>query len=229
MNDLEFTILMPCLNEEKTVAACVEKAAGWLKRSGYTGEVLIVDNGSTDASAENARAAGARVVSEQRRGYGSALIRGIREARGKYIIMGDCDCSYDFSNLDPFADKLHEGYDLVMGNRFKGGIAKGAMPFSHKIGAPCLSFVAKVRYGVPVNDFHSGLRAFDTAMARTLRLRCPGREFATELVARFKKAGARMCEVPITLSPDGRDGKPHLNTIRDGFRHLHFILSPLDK
>lgn len=229
MNDLEFTILMPCLNEEKTVAACVEKAAGWLKRSGYTGEVLIVDNGSTDASAENARAAGARVVSEQRRGYGSALIRGIREARGKYIIMGDCDCSYDFSNLDPFADKLHAGYDLVMGNRFKGGIAKGAMPFSHKIGAPCLSFVAKVRYGVPVNDFHSGLRAFDTAMARTLRLRCPGMEFATELVARFKKAGARMCEVPITLSPDGRDGKPHLNTIRDGFRHLHFILSPLDK
>ena len=229
MNELEFTILMPCLNEEKTVAACVSSARGWLERTGYTGEVLVVDNGSTDASAANAQRAGARVVPEQRKGYGSALIRGISEARGRYIIMGDCDCSYDFTKLDGFADKLHQGYDLVMGNRFKGGIAKGAMPFSHKIGAPCLSFVAKVRYGVPVGDFHSGLRAFDTAMARTLGLRCPGMEFATELVARFKKAGARMCEVPITLSPDGRDGKGHLNTIRDGFRHLRFILSPLEK
>ena len=229
MTDLEFTILMPCLNEEKTVATCVKMARGWLARTGYTGEVLVVDNNSTDNSAQNAQKAGARVVAESKRGYGSALIRGIHEAQGQYIIMGDCDCSYDFSKLDGFADRLHQGYDLVMGNRFKGGIAKGAMPFSHKIGAPCLSFVAKIRYGVPVGDFHSGLRAFDAAKARQLDLRCPGMEFATELVARFKKAGARMCEVPITLSPDGRDGKGHLQTIGDGFRHLRFILSPLEK
>ena len=227
MTPLTYTILMPCLNEEATVSFCVEEALGWLRSRGFSGEVLVVDNGSTDRSAALAEKAGARVVREEEKGYGSALMRGIREAGGQYTIMGDCDRSYDFAHLDGFDEKLQEGYSLVMGNRFKGGIQKGAMPFSHKLGVPCLSLLAKLRYGVPVNDFHSGLRAFRTEAAQSLSLRCPGMEFATELVAKFRKAGYKMCEVPIILRPDGRTGKGHLNTIRDGFRHLKFILSPL--
>lgn len=222
---MELTILMPCLNECETVSFCVEQAVDFLRKSGISGEVLVADNGSTDGSAELARKAGARITVVPEKGYGAALIGGINAAQGKYIIMGDCDKSYDFSRLDGFVERLREGYPLVMGCRLDN-IAPGAMPFSHKyIGVPVLSFLGRVRYHTDIRDFHCGLRGFDREKALALGLSCTGMEFATEIIAKFARSGADIAEIPVTLSPDGRSGKSHLRTFRDGWRHLRYIFS----
>ncbi|MCI5578073.1 MAG: glycosyltransferase family 2 protein [Oscillospiraceae bacterium] len=223
MDEVELTILMPCLNEQQTVAQCVRQARQFLSESGVHGEVLIADNGSTDNSAELAREAGARVVSVTERGYGNALIGGIKAAHGKYVIMGDCDLSYDFLHLDSFIEKLREGYPLVMGCRLDN-IAPGAMPFSHRyIGVPVLSFLGRLRFHTKVRDFHCGLRGFDREKALALGLSCGGMEFATEIIGKFALSGAQIAEISVTLSPDGRGRKSHLRTIRDGMRHIRYI------
>lgn len=222
---MELTILMPCLNEERTLASCIARAQGFLDRSGIAGEVLVSDNGSTDRSREVASAAGARIVPAPQRGYGAALIAGVEAARGRYVIMGDADGSYDFSALDAFVAALRNGADLVMGNRFRGGIAPGAMPPLHRyLGNPVLSFVGRLFFRSRIGDFHCGLRGFSRDAIRNLRLVSPGMEFATEMVAKASLAGLRVQEVPTTLSPDGRDRPPHLRTWRDGWRHLLFML-----
>ena len=221
----ELTILMPCLNEAATVGSCVAKARGFLERAGIDGEVLIADNGSDDGSRMLAERAGARVIEVARRGYGAALTAGIRAARGRAIIMGDADDSYDFTRLDGFVAKLREGYPLVMGNRFRGGIEKGAMPWLHRyVGNPVLSFVGRLFFGASVRDFHCGLRAFDREAVNALNLRATGMEFASELVVKASLAGWRIAEVPTTLHPDGRGRPPHLRSWRDGWRHLRFLL-----
>lgn len=221
---IELTVLMPCLNEERSLAFCIEKANARIRELGISAEILIADNGSTDRSREIAVACGARVITVSEKGYGAALRGGISEAKGKYIIMGDCDGSYDFSRIGDFLEKLREGNALVIGNRFQGGIEKGAMPFSHKLGVPFLSTVARWRYRVPVGDFHCGLRGFDRERALALKLTHSGMEFATEIIARFAESGASVCEIPTVLRRDKRGGKSHLRTIRDGCRHLKFIL-----
>ncbi len=223
--DLELTILMPCLNEAETIAVCIEKAMGFLKRSNIKGEVLIGDNGSTDGSQAIATGLGARVVAVPTRGYGAALLGGIAAARGKYIIMGDADDSYDFSKLELFVEKLREGNELVMGNRFQGGIAKGAMPPLHRlVGNPVLSWIGRVLFHIPVGDFHCGMRGFNTASMRKLGLVTSGMEFASEMVIRSSLEGLKMAEVPATLAVDGRSRAPHLKTWRDGWRHLKLLL-----
>jgi len=223
--DLELTILMPCLNEAETLAVCIQKAQGFLKRTGIRGEVLIADNGSTDGSQKIAADLGARVVPVPRRGYGAALIGGIEAARGTYAIFGDADDSYDFENLDPFVDALRTGKDIVMGNRFRGGIAQGAMPFLHRyLGNPGLTAIGRLLFRVPAGDFHCGLRGFNTARIRALGLNATGMEFASEFVVRAALAGYSISEVPTTLKPDGRSRPPHLRTWRDGWRHLRFLL-----
>ena len=222
---LELTILMPCLNEAETIASCVKKAASYLARSRLRGEVLIADNGSTDGSQEIAQGLGARVVPISERGYGAALIGGIEAARGHFVIMGDADDSYDFSQLDGFVAKLREGNDLVMGNRFKGGIAPGAMPPLHRwLGNPVLSFIGRIFFKAELGDFHCGLRGFNTRVIRDLKLRSRGMEFASEMVVRCRLARMRIAEVPTTLKKDGRSRRPHLRTWRDGWRHLRFLL-----
>lgn len=222
---VELTILMPCLNEAETLATCIQKAMGYLAQSGVVGEVLIADNGSSDGSQEIARGLGARVIDVPEKGYGAALIAGIAGARGRYVIMGDSDDSYDFSALDPFIKKLRDGYDLVMGNRFKGGIAPGAMPPLHRyLGNPVLSTIGRVFFGGPIRDFHCGLRGFSRAAIAALDLRAPGMEFASEMVVKATMRGLRITEVPTTLSPDGRSRPPHLRSWRDGWRHLRFLL-----
>ncbi|MFN6267306.1 MAG: glycosyltransferase family 2 protein [Alphaproteobacteria bacterium] len=222
---VELTILMPCLNEAETLATCIQKAMGYLARSGVVGEVLIADNGSTDGSQEIARGLGARVIDVPEKGYGAALIAGIVGAQGRFVIMGDSDDSYDFSALDPFITKLRDGYDLVMGNRFKGGIAPGAMPPLHRyLGNPVLSTIGRVFFGGPIRDFHCGLRGFLRAAIAALDLRAPGMEFASEMVVKATMRGLRITEVPTTLSPDGRSRPPHLRSWRDGWRHLRFLL-----
>jgi hypothetical protein len=222
---MELTILMPCLNEAATVARCVAKARGFLERAGIAGEVLVADNGSDDGSAALAERAGARVVHVAERGYGAALSAGIAAARGRYVIMGDADESYDFSRLEAFVDKLREGWPLVMGNRFQGGIEPGAMPALHRyLGNPVLSFIGRLFFGAPIGDFHCGLRGFDRDAVRALDLRTPGMEFASELVVKAALAGWRIAEVPTVLHPDGRGRPPHLRRWRDGWRHLRFLL-----
>ena len=221
----ELTILMPCLNEAATVGGCIAKARGFLERTGIEGEVLIADNGSNDGSRQLAERAGARVVDAPTRGYGAALAAGIAAARGRYVIMGDADDSYDFSQLDGFVARLREGHPLVMGNRFRGGIRAGAMPLLHRyLGNPVLSFVGRLLFHTRVGDFHCGLRGFDREAMRSLHLRTTGMEFASELVVKAALAGWRIAEVPTTLSPDGRGRPPHLRTWRDGWRHLRFLL-----
>jgi hypothetical protein len=222
---LELTILMPCLNEAETLAVCIDKARGFLERSGVKGEVLIADNGSTDGSQAIAEAHGARVIPVPERGYGAALIGGTAAARGKYVIMGDADDSYDFENLDAMVAKLRDGADLVMGNRFKGGIKKGAMPPLHRyLGNPVLSFIGRLFYQIPVGDFHCGLRGFSRQSMLDLKLKSPGMEFASEMVVKAALHKLDIVEVPTTLSPDGRSRPPHLKTWRDGWRHLKFLL-----
>lgn len=221
----ELTVLMPCLNEARTVAECVLTARQFLAHSGVTGEVLVADNGSTDDSRKLARLAGARVIHVPRRGYGAALQAGINAARGRYVIMGDADASYDFSALQAFVASLRTGADLVIGNRFRGGIAPGAMPALHRyVGNPVLSFVGRLFFRARIGDFHCGLRGFSREAIERLALVSPGMEFASEMVAKAALAGLRIEEVPTTLRPDGRDRAPHLRTWRDGWRHLRFLL-----
>jgi len=221
----ELTILMPCLNEAETVAACVRDAQEFLQNANIEGEVLVADNGSIDGSAEIAEKAGARVISVQEKGYGSALMGGIEAARGQYIIMGDADRSYNFRELTPFVEKLNDGNDLVMGNRFKGGIEKGAMPFSHKfIGNPILSAIGRLFFKSPIGDFHCGLRGFAKSSILRMDLRTTGMEFASEMVVKATQMRMRITEVPTTLSPAGRSRSPHLRTWQDGWRHLRFMM-----
>lgn len=216
---------MPCLNEARTVGRCVQAARAFIARAGVKGEVLVADNGSDDGSPALAQAAGARVVHVARRGYGAALQAGIEAAQGRFVVMGDADDSYDFSQLDAFLERLRAGADLVMGNRFRGGIAPGAMPALHRyLGNPVLSFVGRLFFRVPIGDFHCGLRGFSREAVRRLALVTPGMEFASEMVAKAALAGLRIEEVPTTLRPDGRDRPPHLRTWRDGWRHLRFLL-----
>jgi glycosyltransferase involved in cell wall biosynthesis len=222
---VELTILMPCLNEAETLGVCIEKAQGFLARSGVSGEVLISDNGSTDGSQEIATRLGARVTNAPRRGYGAALINGIDNARGRYITMGDADDSYDFENLGPFVERLRGGADLVMGNRFKGGIAPGAMPPLHKyLGNPVLSGIGQLFFRPNIGDFHCGLRGFNRERIRALDLQTTGMEFASEMVVKASLARYRIEEVPTTLKKDGRSRPPHLRSWHDGWRHLRFLL-----
>ena len=220
------SIIMPCLNEEKTLGICIEKALGSLKEMGIDGEVLIADNGSTDNSVNIAKSLGARVINIERKGYGSALMGGIDNAAYSYVLMGDADDSYDFSNIKIFVDKLDEGYELVMGNRFKGGIEKGAMPFSHRyIGNPILSGIARMFFRIKdIGDFHCGMRAFRKESIDKIGLCTTGMEFASEMVVKAVLFGLKMTEVPCKLYPDGRDRPPHLRSIPDGLRHLEFLL-----
>ena len=223
--EIELTILLPCLNEAETLAVCIDKAMGFLERSGVVGEVLIADNGSSDGSQLIAEEHGARVVAIPERGYGAALIGGIQAARGRFVIMGDADDSYDLENLDLMVERLRGGDDLVMGNRFKGGIKKGAMPFLHRyLGNPVLSFLGRLLFGIPVGDFHCGLRGFSREAAMKLKLKSTGMEFASEMIVKAAFHKLQMAEVPTTLSPDGRSRAPHLRTWRDGWRHLKFLL-----
>jgi glycosyltransferase involved in cell wall biosynthesis len=223
--ECELTILMPCLNESETIVACIEKANVYLKRAGVVGEILIADNGSTDGSQALAEAHGARVVAISRKGYGSALIGGIRAARGQYVIMGDSDDSYDFSELDEFVAKLREGFDLVMGNRFKGGIKPGAMPPLHRyLGNPVLTAIGRLFFPSPCGDFHCGLRGFNRNAILKLGLQSEGMEFASEMVVKASIRRLRITEVPTVLWPDGRSRPPHLRSWRDGWRHLRFLL-----
>jgi glycosyltransferase involved in cell wall biosynthesis len=224
-DSVELTIVMPCLNEAETLERCIVKAKGYLERTGIAGEIVIGDNGSTDGSQEIARKAGARVVDVPRRGYGAALMGAIEAARGKYVIMGDSDDSYDFSNLDLYVEKLREGYDLVMGNRFKGGVQPGAMPFLHKyLGNPVLSFIGRLFFKSDIGDFHCGLRGFRQDIVARLGLQTTGMEFASEMVVKSTLFDFKIAEVPTTLAPDGRTRPPHLRTWRDGWRHLRFLL-----
>ena len=225
MKDIELTILMPCLNEEETIGICIEKAMRFLKKNKIKGEVLISDNGSTDNSIKIAKSLGARVVNALEKGYGSALIEGSKKAYGKYVIMGDSDDSYDFLHLEEFVKKLRKGYDLVIGNRFKGGIEKGAMPFSHRyIGNPILSFIGRLFFHSKIKDFHCGLRGYNREKILSLNLNCSGMEYASEMIVKAELKELKIAEVSTTLKKDGRSKKPHLRTFRDGYRHLSFLL-----
>ena len=216
---------MPCLNEAATVGLCIGKALLFLEEEKISGEVVIADNGSTDGSPDLAANAGARVVQVTARGYGNALRGGIQAAHGKYIIMGDADCSYDFLNLKSFIDRLRDGFDLVMGNRFKGGIAPGAMPFLHKhLGNPVLTRIGRLFFRNNCGDFHCGLRGFSKDAFLKMDLQTTGMEFASEIVVKASLYGMRIAEVPTTLSLDGRNRPPHLRSWRDGWRHLRFLL-----
>ncbi len=223
---VELSIVMPCLNEAETLAVCIEKANRFLAESGVVGEVVIADNGSTDGSQKIATDLGARVVAVPVRGYGAALQAGIVASRGTFVAMADSDDSYDFLGLMPFVAKLRDGHDLVMGNRFQGGIAPGAMPPLHRyLGNPVLSFVGRLFYPSQIGDFHCGLRAFRRGAILGLGLKTTGMEFASEMVVKATLANLRVAEVPTTLSPDGRSRPPHLRSWRDGWRHLKFLLT----
>jgi glycosyltransferase involved in cell wall biosynthesis len=226
MIPIELSIVMPCLNEASTVGICIRKASEFLARAGVSGEIVIGDNGSIDNSAEVAALHGARVVSVPRRGYGSAIIHATRAARGRYVIVGDSDGSYCFGTLDPFVEKLRAGCDLVVGNRFAGGIQPGAMPWKNRyLGNPVLSGIGRLLFRCPVRDLHCGLRGFSRAAFRRMSLRTRGMEFAAEMVIEATLAGMRVAEVPVTLHRDGRSRPSHLCPWRDGWRHLHYMFS----
>lgn len=224
-DEVELSIVMPCLNERETIAACIDAARSFIDRTGIAAEIVVADNGSSDGSVALAEKSGARVVAVAERGYGAALIGGIAAARGRYVVIGDADLSYDFSRLDAFLAALRRGHDLVMGNRFRGGIAPGAMPFLHRyVGNPALSLIGRLFFRVPIGDFHCGLRGFHRRRILDLGLFTGGMEFASEMVVRAALAGYSVVEVPTTLARDGRSRPPHLRTWRDGWRHLRFLL-----
>lgn len=219
----DVSIVMPCLNEEASIATCVTKARRWLERSGLSGEVIVVDNGSRDGSVRQAVRAGARVVRETRRGYGSALLRGVAESHSRYVIMGDADDTYDYTNLDPFIEALENGADIVVGNRYKGGIAPGAMTWSHRrIGTPVITFLLRLCSGARLGDSQCGLRAFTRVAFERLEMNTPGMEFASEMILKAARKGLRLVEVPVPYYP--RVGEAKLRTFRDGWRHLRFLL-----
>lgn len=221
----ELSVVLPCLNEAETLAVCIKKAQSFFEREKVDGEVIIADNGSTDGSQQIALSLGATVIDVPQKGYGSALRGGIEAANGKYIIMGDADDSYDFTNLMPYLLKLREGNDLVMGNRFKGGIKKGAMPFLHRyLGNPVLSFIGRLFFKSDIGDFHCGLRGFSKEAYYKMELKTTGMEFASEMIVKASLKDLKIAEVPTILSPDGRSRPPHLNTWRDGWRHLRFLV-----
>ncbi len=222
---VELSIVMPCLNEAETLAACIQKAQLAIERGALAAEIIVADNGSTDGSQVIAKELGARVVSVDRKGYGSALIGGINAARGRFVIMGDADDSYDFTAIAPMLETLRGGSDLVVGNRFAGGIEPGAMPWSHRwVGNPILSLISRVFFHTPVGDAHCGLRGFRKDAYERMKLRATGMEFASEMVIKASLKGMRIAEVPVKLRPDGRSRPPHLRTWRDGWRHLRFML-----
>jgi glycosyltransferase involved in cell wall biosynthesis len=226
---VDVSVVLPCLNEAETLATCIEKAREGLRAAGVEGEIVVADNGSTDGSREIAKGLGVRVVEIAERGYGSTLMGGIAAARGRWIVMGDADDSYDFREIPRFVAKLAQGADLVQGCRLPSGggrVLPGAMPPLHRWwGNPMFSRMARVWFGAPIHDIHCGLRAFSKALVERLDLRCTGMEFASEMVIKATLAGARITETPITLHPDGRHSRaPHLRTFRDGWRHLRFFL-----
>lgn len=222
---MELTILMPCLNEEETIRKCVVKAQCALESNDIDGEILIADNGSIDSSPTIAKSLGARVIHVVEKGYGKAIRAGIEQAKGKYVIMGDSDDSYDFTDILPFINRLRDGYDLVMGNRFKGGIERNAMPFLHKyLGNPILSFIGRLFFKINIGDFHCGLRGFNRSSIMDIGLCSSGMEFASEMIVKSSLNNLKIAEVPIKLYPDGRSGRSHLRTWRDGWRHLRFLL-----
>ncbi len=225
--DLDLTIVMPCLNEAETIVACVEKAKRGIEAAGVSGEVLVADNGSTDGSIELAETHGARVERVTAKGYGNALRGGIEAARGRWVLMGDADDSYDFGEAPLFVGKLREGHDLVMGCRLPAGggtIMPGAMPWKNRwLGNPVLSFIGRLFFRTPIRDFHCGLRAFSRTAYERMELKTTGMEFASEMVMKASLFGMKMAEVPITLHPDGRSRPPHLRPWRDGWRHLRFM------
>jgi glycosyltransferase involved in cell wall biosynthesis len=222
---VEVSIVMPCLDEAETLAKCIGHAQSAVMKGGFAAEIIVADNGSTDGSQGIAREHGARVVDVPRKGYGSALIGGIDAAQGRFVVMGDADDSYDFEAIGPLIDKLREGYDLVVGNRFMGGIEPGAMPWSHRwVGNPALTLISRIFFHAPVGDTHCGLRAFTKDAYEKMRLRATGMEFASEMVIKAALKGMRITEVPVVLRPDGRSRPPHLRTWRDGWRHLRFML-----
>ena len=224
--DVEVSAVIPCLNEAKTIGICISKAFASFSVLGIRGEVIVADNGSVDDSVMVAERLGSRVVHESKKGYGAALTRGICEARGAIIVMGDADDSYDWSAIAPFISKVLEGYDLVMGNRFRGGIARGAMPPLHRyLGNPVLSWFGRVAFHTNVGDFHCGMRAFTKSAFRRMSITSSGMEFATEMVANAACLGLRISEIPTKLYPDKRNRPPHLRSFRDGWRHLRFILT----
>jgi glycosyltransferase involved in cell wall biosynthesis len=221
----ELSVVMPCLNEARTIGTCIRKAQASFDRIGIAGEVVVADNGSTDGSREIAEELGARVVLVEQRGYGVALNAGIAAARGRWVIMGDADDSYDFAELEPFVARLREGYELVNGNRFKGGIREGAMPWLHRrLGNPVLSFVGRRLYRTPCGDIYCGIRGFDREKVAALNIRSSGMEFAIEMVVKATMMGLRVTEVPTSLSPDAEGREPHLNTWRDGWRSMRLLL-----
>jgi glycosyltransferase involved in cell wall biosynthesis len=222
---IEVSIVMPCLDEAETLGTCIEKAQQAIEKDGLAAEIIVADNGSTDGSQAIATRLGARVVQVSKKGYGSALIGGIDAAQGELVVMGDADDSYDFTAIAPLIEKLRDGFDLVVGNRFTGGIAAGAMPWSHRwVGNPVLTFISRVFFHTPIGDAHCGLRAFRKDAYERMRLRATGMEFASEMVIKASLRGMRIAEVPVRLAPDGRSRPPHLRTWRDGWRHLRFML-----
>jgi glycosyltransferase involved in cell wall biosynthesis len=222
---IEVSVVMPCLNESETIGICIKKAQQTMERLKLRGEVVIGDNGSDDGSQQIARDLGARVIPIAKRGYGAASQGAIAAARGRFVVMGDSDDSYDFTQLGSFVDKLKEGYDLVLGNRFRGGILPGAMPPLHRyLGNPVLTTIGRLFFKCPVADFHCGLRAFRKTAIQRLQLQTVGMEFASEMVVKATLFGLRITEIPTTLSPDGRSRAPHLRSWRDGWRHLRFLL-----
>lgn len=222
---MEVTVLIPALNEEQTIGICVKKAKEFLKTNNIEGEVLVVDNNSTDNTANVANSEGARVVLVEESGYGKALIEGSKQAKGIYTIMGDADDSYNFLEIQPFLDKLHEGYDLVIGNRYRGKMEKGSMKMSHKyIGTPMISTIAKTLYHIPVGDFNCGLRGYNTKKINDLKCTSNGMEYATEMLIKAQKANLKIAEIPINFYKDKRNKKSHLRTIQDGFRHFRTII-----
>jgi len=224
-NQLELSIVMPCLNEAETLAICISKAQSFLDTNKINGEIIIADNGSKDGSIDIARSHNARVIPVEQKGYGSALKAGIDAADGTYVIMGDADDSYDFKNLMPYLTELRKGKDLVMGNRFKGGIEKDAMPFLHKyLGNPVLSFIGRLFFKININDFHCGLRGFSKVAYKKMDLKTSGMEFASEMVVKSKLNNLSITEVPTKLHKDGRTRAPHLKTWSDGWRHLRFLM-----
>lgn len=223
---MELTILMPCLNEEKTIKKCIQKANHFMLVNHIEGEVLVADNGSSDDSVSCAKACGARVVRVPSRGYGSALIEGNKQAKGRYIIMGDSDDSYNFEEILPLLEELRAGKEFVIGNRFQGGIEKGAMPLLHKyIGNPFLSFMGRKLYKCNIGDFHCGLRGYEKKAVESLNLKCTGMEMASEMVIRAVQYNLKIAEVPVRLYKDGRSGRSHLRSFRDGARHFYILMT----